>query len=79
MASGLAPPASVVFRGTELPVPLSQNSTCKDLADLVQEQLLNKPLAAHTLKLLLPKHATPVFLMQQPSRLLAETGEAVKE
>jgi hypothetical protein len=63
---------TVAFRGHDVPVQLA-NTTCGQAAEVLQQHT-DQPLALHTLRLLVPKHAA-VQLLQQPDRLLSDTGE----
>jgi hypothetical protein len=63
---------TIAFRGHGVQVELSESITCEQIAELIQQHA-KQALALHTLRLLVPKHGA-VQLMQQPSRLLIDTG-----
>ena len=64
---------AVAFRGHDVQVEVSGSTTCGQVAEFVQHHAI-QPLALHTLRLLVPKHGA-VQLMQQPDRLLTDTGK----
>lgn len=65
---------TVAFRGRDMRLQLAEHSTtCNEVAEYLQQQL-QQPLALTTLRLLVPKHGA-VQLLQEPSRLLSDTGE----
>lgn len=69
---------TIAFRGHDVQVEVCDSTTCREVAGFIQQHA-KQPLALHTLRLLVPKHGA-VQLMQQPSRLLTDTGkQAVRE
>lgn len=66
---------TVAFRGEEVKVYMSQNTTFASLMEQVQQHI-QQPLALHTLKLLSPNKGTPALhVHQQANEQITDAGK----
>ena len=61
---------TVAWRGRDLPVEVTESTTCAEVVQAVQKYSPDLPLAEHTLRLILPRHEAPLQLNECPSKPL---------